>query len=409
MRPNWALVYGVGKAVGVLVLACGLLCSCSSRAETSAVRPLPPPIELSLGEQFIVDPEQLRGADTNYFVSGRGGELWVLRQELLQPLMAARLGKGVAPSFEPISPTEWTNVDRVSVTNDRAGNPVVIMMGYVQDARDTRVVVRRRSEQTWTSSVQLDAFDGSGTFGSMVSLLDSAGRIHVAYDRRLTSRESYGIMDGHFPDKCFHAWSDGKKWYRAEATTGKGRFYVDPHFLSELPDGKVCLGTGVHPFGNFGYDTKYIGCQLWDGERWSNMLKELPKEAPASAEGQPVLDYWGNRISKLSKDGQVYCVLNRRGTDLADTVAVLSTPLVKRDRSGRVLVCSSNSSWGEVRLWSGDRWAGALAYPLGGRDRITQVLCNPDGNVFLIHEGESRIVVQPLRMTQKQQGPTSNK
>ena len=410
MTPKRGLGHAAGTTlVSVLILASALLSSCRSREETSVVRPLPPPVELVLGEQLVFHARELKGGNAYHFVSGKDGEFWVLRQVLLQPLMAARLGKGAEPSFEPISPKGWADVERVSVANTVSGNPVVVMMGSVPDARNTLVVVREYAGQKWTEPVQLDVFDGTGTFGSMVSLLDSKGRIHIAYDRRLSPHESYGLMHGYFPDKCFHAWSDGKNWVRAQSTTGKGKFRVDPRFLSELPNAKVCLGMKVHPFSNSGYKAEYVGCQLWDGKRWSSIVKDLPKEASSGADGHSVLDYWGNKISRASRDGKDYCVLKKRGSDSVETVPVLFSSLLKRDRTGRIVVCSWTSLRGEIRLWNGDRWAGMLSYPLGPGEGLTQILCNPDGNLFLIHKGKSRVVIQRIKLIPRKQDATSNK
>jgi len=392
-------------SVAVFILASTALRSCYSEEDTSAVRPFPTPVELSIGEQFDFHPKKLSGFDSYHFISGKEGEFWVLLDEMFEPLMAARVTKGTKPSLESISPHDWADVGRVSVTNDDSGNPVVIMMGYVQDAGNTQVVVRKCSGHEWTEPVQLDRFDGSGTLGSMVSLLDSKGRIHVVYDRKLALRESYGIMHGQFPDKCFHASFDGKNWSRARSTTGKGKFYVDPRFLSELPDTKICLGMRVHPFSAFGYKAEYVGYQLWNGERWSSIAEGPPKEAPSGAEGQPVFDYWGNSISRLSKDGRDHCVLKKRGSDSVENVPLLSEPVLKRDRSGRIIICSWDSTQGEIRLWNGDQWAENLSYPLDLEVRTTQILSNPDGNVFLIHKGESRIVIQQIKVTPKKEEP----
>ena len=402
--------HSIGKTfLSLLLLAATLPCSCSSRKKASPARPFPPLVELSLGEKLVFYPKQLTGGDAYHFVSGKGGELWILRHEGLKPLMAARLENGEEPSFEPISPEKWKDADRVTVTNNASGNPVVTMMGYVRDATYTHLVVREWSGQNWTEPVQIDFFDGRGLFGSMVSLLDSKGRIHVVYDRNLAPAESYGIMHGQFPDKCFHAWFDGKSWKRAQPTTGRGKFYVDPRFLSELADGNICLGISVDPFSGYNPRPEYVGCQLWDGKRWSGILKKLPKEAPSSAENQPVFDYWGNSISRLRKDGRDYCVLKKRGSDRVETVELLSTPIMMRDRAGRIIVCSSNSARGELRLWNGDQWAGKISYPLGRAGEISQILCNPDGNLLLIHEGRSRVVIQGIKTVQTTQDAASNR
>lgn len=285
----------------------------------------------------------------------------------------------------------------MSISNDSAGNPVVFMMGCLQNATDTRVVARRHSGRSWDQPVELDAFDGSGTFGSLVSLLDSQGRIHVAYDRRLDDRESYGIIDGQFPDKCFHAWFDGKNWTRSRATTGAGRFYVDPLSLCEMPDATVCLLVQVHPFTSLGGSEKrHTACQVWDGRKWASMRQDLPNQAspPAAA---TITDYWGNTFTWTAhSDGS--CTLNRQGNSGAEAVAILSAPTVIRDRFGRIIVGSCDSSKGEVRLWNGKQWAGPVIYPLQGGLEPAQILCN-DGHLLLVHKADSRWVLQQVKLS----------
>jgi hypothetical protein len=390
----------VGTAlVGALLAAAVLQSSCDSRDDGPAGRSLPPPVEMSLGKQTAFYARRLKGGDSYHFVSGKDGALWVLRQELLQPLMAAKLEKGVEPIFEAISPEGWRDVDRVGVSNDNAGNPVVFMMGCLEDARDTRVVVREYDGQSWREPVQLDAFDGSGTFGSMLSMLDSNGRTHVVYDRRLEPRESYGIMEGHFPDKCFHAWSDGKNWTRSRSTTGKGKYYVDPTTLSELSDGKVCLVINVRPFAGFASQGgKYPACQLWDGERWSDITKQLPEDAVSEAEAQSVSDYWGNVVSWSRQGGRHICTLNKHGGGSVETLGLLSEPILTRDTLGRIIVGSADSSQGEVHIWNGNRWVEKRSYPVARDEKLAQILCNPDGNVLLIHQGESRVTIQRVKL-----------
>jgi hypothetical protein len=386
------------QMTAAVLLATGLLVSCSSREKTAACPPLPSRVELSLGERTVFRPKRLKGGDTYHFVSGRNGSLWVLLQEMSRPLMAARLEKGLKPDFEPISPEGWAGVGRVSVSNTRQGDPVVFMMGYLQDARDSRVVVREWGVKGWGGPFELDAFDGSGTFGSMVSLLDSKGRVHVVYDRCLTPRESYGIAAGYFPDKCFHSWSDGEQWTRSQSTTGRGRFYVDPVSLSDLPDGTVCLAARVHPFSIMGYEEGYVGRQLWDGERWSDIIGQLPDQASVDAGAKPIRDHWGNSISWTCEGGRYTGSRRKRGAEGVKSFAMLSEPLMVRDREGRIIVCSSDSAQCEVRVWEGDQWAGQIRYPLDRGEGISRVLCNPDGNLLLIHEGDSRIVVRRVTL-----------
>lgn len=397
------IIAGIAIVISMLV-AYRLFFSIGSQEEASleadpVVRQFPPLVTLSLGEQFVFYPKKLKGNDAHYYVSGKDGTFWVLRQEVFQPLMAAQLGKDMKPSFEPISPKSCPLIEPISVTNDGSGNPVVIMMGYDEDVQNTVVVARKHSGKGWKDPDQLDVFDGSGHIASMLSFLDSKDRIHIVYDRDLDLRESYGIMEGHFPDKCFHAWYDGKKWNQAQSTTGRGKFYVDPSFLSELPNGKICLKMRVHPFSGFGgYEPEYVGYQLWNGSQWSSIAKELPEEAVCSTNGQPVLDYWGNSISSTRKDGTDYCLLKKRGSNTIETIPIVSKPLLKRDRSGRIIVCSSGPSRCQIRIWNGNQWTNTLDYPLTRKEKLTQILCNPDGNIFLIHEGKSQVTIQRIKM-----------
>lgn len=389
--------------VGLALL--GVLAGCwlvwRRQAKDVTPRPLPSPVRLSPGEQIAFDLKPLKGGDEYHFISGSGGTLWVLRQEMFQPLMAARLDKGVEePAFEAISPENWTDVDRVSVSNDSSGHPIVFMMGFLRDARDTRVVARAFDGDAWGEPVLLDTFDGAGTFGSiMTSLLDSSGRVHVVYDRHLVPRESYGVMEGQFPDKCFHAWSDGESWTGSKATTGKGHFYVDPVALTELPDKRICLISEFRPFSSFGgHKPEFTGCQLWDGGRWSDVTRQLPEGAISTADTQPVSDYWGNVFSYSGQDGRHVCIVKKQGGESLESVELLSKPIILRDRSGMVIVCSSDSSRGELHLWSGRQWAGKISYPLQHGGTLSQILWNPDGSILVIHTRGSRVIAQRIRL-----------
>ncbi|MBL7140780.1 MAG: hypothetical protein ISS74_07710 [Planctomycetes bacterium] len=306
--------------------------------------------------------------------------------------------------------------------NDGAGCPVVVMMGSVQDARNTSLVVRRWAGAEWTDPVELDHFDGSGHFGRMVGLLDSHGRMHVAYDRRLDKPEAYGVMDGQFPDKCFHALYDGQRWSRGKATTGAGRYYIDPVGMGELPDGTVCLLAEISAFGILGgLEGRYLGNQRWDGKAWSAVGREPVPEAVVSIganasfyeDPEPLIapddrrfstmhDYWGNTIAWV---GDQLCLVRRhQAPDGYEAVSVLSTgytscmPLLKRDRSGRIALCSCDASHVEVRLWNGNGWAEPLTFPSAGIFGVTKVLFNPDGNMYVIGKGKDRFVIRRIRM-----------
>ena len=353
MRRMWSVLL-------VLLLSMMPGPGCGKRTQgTTANKALPPPVRLSVAEQLLFHPKTLRGIDRYHFVSGKNGEFWILLQEMLKPLTASRLTKDSQSPFEPISPSNWNDVDRVSVANDGSGRPVVIMMGCVQDYRDSRVIARTWTGNQWTDPVELDQFDGSGTFGNMLALLDSKGRIHVVYDRRLSSGENYStgliIVDGEFPDKCFHAFWEGNEWSRGKSTTGRGRFYVDPVSLSELPDGRVCLVMKVHPIGRIKPESEYVGYQVWDGRQWSGISEKQP-------------------------DG-----------------AAIEPLLRKRDLAGRIIDVSQDESLVKLRLGNGHEWTESLTFPCRGQ--AAQVLLKPDGNIYIIVQEDADIRIQRILLT----------
>lgn len=282
-----------------------------------------------------------------------------------------------------VSPSGWVNVERMSLSNDEAGRPVVIMMGCVQDARNSRVVGRTWTGTEWTEPDEIDRFDGSGVFGGMISYLDSKGRIHVAYDRDLDDRESYGFMDGQFPDKCFHAVRTEQGWSKASATTGRGKFYVDPVSLGEFADGTVYLTVEVHPFTSSSrLETEYLGCQRWSGREWSELEEGTPKALST--------DYWGNRISELRATTQ-------RSDGVGKGPARPRTASC-RDRLGRLVVFSWDSSQVTVCMWNGNEWAEDVTFSPGFDVEKAHVLFNPDGNVYWLGDARGRIVIQRIRL-----------
>ncbi len=423
----------VSAAVGLLFLS-----ACHLHRSASTARSLPHSLEMSLHEQFEFHPKQLKGGSSYHFISGNNGEVWVILQESLRPLMAAPLSEGLTPSFQVISPCGWNHVERVSVTNDEHGNPVVIMMGKPASQTgtslyeiETHVVVRKYYDNMWSEPVQLDLFRGFAS-PTPLSLLDSRGHIHLIYNRPLSPREEYGIGHGYFPDKCFHAWFDGVEWHTALATTGRGEFYVTPLFLSELPDTRICLGIRILPFSLIGYMDEYNACQTWDGRRWTSLAKEIPSEALSvisavkqtgacseriladssistaisykfrssfpCAIKQPVYDYWGNRFSITEKDDAVVCVHEKRESDSVEIIPLLNEAIISRERDGRIIVCSWNSAQALVRIWNGSNWDGVLNYPLDLDVQVTQILSNPDGNIFMVHKGNDRIVIQRITL-----------
>ncbi len=380
----------------------------NTKEHPDAVSREPRLVELSLGQPVTFVAEDLRKTPRVFFLSGRNGEVWVFLLGWSGPLRAARaIDSGLSP-FKPISPAEWNGVERVSVANDASGNPVAIMMGCVKDFRNMYVAVRQWSGQSWSAPVELDHYDGTGHAGAMISALDSRGCIHVVYNRPLNPRESYSrgfvIVDGEFPDKCFHAVFDGQQWKRSTSTTGRGRFYVDPVFLSELTDGRLCLGMEVHAFSNVQWEPRYEGYQLWDGRAWSGIAKDKPRDAFKNGD-ETVFDYWGNRLS-LRKDVGIYqAVLQRSDSKRPpERITLKSEPIVKRDWAGRIVVFSRDLSQAEMRVWCGNDWSNTLSFPIDEKLRVAHVLLNPDGNICVVCEknGSARFVVQRVRMVGKE-------
>jgi hypothetical protein len=387
----------------MLIAGCG---GCSSELnENNAIanRPSPTPVTLVISDQIVFHPKSLSGGDNYHYISGKNGELWVLLQELSQPLKAARINGDKDFQFKPICPADWAGVTRVSVTNDESGNPVVVMMGYVKNSSKMQVVVRKRLDNNWSNPIEIDRFDGSGTFGSMISLLDSKGRIHVVYDRHLEPRESYAvgfiIVDGEFPDKCFHAFFDGEKWSRSKSTTGKGKYYVDPLFLSEMPSGNICLGLEVSPLRTDAESQS----QIWDGNNWSKLAEKWPKEA-FYVKNTCVFDYWGNAISWGSVNDGYQCFVSRRDnpnkTDIRD---LKSMPTVTRDRNGRIVLFSHDSSQAEIRMWNGEQWSDKLTFPIDENPKRVNILANPDGNLYVVIEGDNKTIIQRIKETVENQ------
>jgi len=185
----------------------------------------------------------------------------------------------------------------------------------------------------------------------------------------------------------------------------------------EFPDGTVCLASVVREFGGL-KNSEYIGHQKWKGRAWSKMVEGLPEEAVVSIGNDAgsrnvgvqlrvryqidllaIHDYWGNRVAWQPSPSGHKCLLRRREVpaDL-DTVPILSQPILKRDRSGRVVICSWSEGQAEVRLWNGNEWARPLTFPMGGVVGIAQVLLNPDGNIYVVGQGKAEFVIQRIKL-----------
>lgn len=63
--------------------------------------------------------------------------------------MALRLAPGHQGVPQQVSPSGWRSIERVSVTNDASGNPVVLMFGCTSDSRYSYVVARRWTGERW--------------------------------------------------------------------------------------------------------------------------------------------------------------------------------------------------------------------------------------------------------------------
>ena len=205
-------------------------------------------------------------------------------------------------------------------------------------------------------------------------------------------------MEGEFPDKCFHAVGDGTIWPRAQPTTGRGKFYVDPVALSELQSGIICLLMKVREFST-SFEPEYTGYQTWDDKQWSSLGKEPPTEALQALAAHAISDNWGNTVTSEEQGGECRSVVRNRERIVSRGPLLLSKPLMARDHAGRVVVLSQDAPHGELQLWSGAEWSEPVAFELDRGAKVTHLLPNPGGDIYLVCEGGSDIQIQRVQST----------
>lgn len=330
------------------------------------VPPCPPRGELVLGRKVPMPPEGPGGGRSHddLLLQADADDVWYITKST-HSLHYARYNGTSWSALQPVKTPGWQWIGSVSAVVDSRVRPVVFWTGSDSQTGSALAVATWLGNE-WSQPVVLDRLESFCSYGSIDSIVDTAGNIHVAYDRPLTPREKYNLGGhGAYPDKCFHAFFDGQRWSEAAATTGKGRFGVDNPLLSNGPAGRVCLSLVVGPFSG-GQDPDFVAVQMWDGKRWSKPERLTPKGTNLYTYGAVIADQWGTRITCWnSPDGAPGgCMLSRWGQP--QPFQKLSCwPRVAAHASGRTALFCQKAVGVRVRLWNGREWTRDLECPSG--------------------------------------------
>ncbi len=105
--------------------------------------------------------------------------------------------------------------------------------------------------------------------------VDAEGRAHVLYVSPLEPAESYGPIEGFFPDKCWLVTHDGQTWSTPKPIQGRGRFDIREAILTLTPGGRLVVSAETH--GQFSPEKEYVAYQVLGRSGWSD-LQRLPGE-----------------------------------------------------------------------------------------------------------------------------------
>jgi hypothetical protein len=338
------------------------------------------------------------GGDDEMVLQGAGGETWAIwsRGGDLPLAYMMKQGDRWTPA-QAILPVGWEFVDHLAGVLDGAGKPVIVWTAF-DGTPGMAVAAARWTGTAWSSPVILDRLETSTSVNHLVAQTDDKGHVHVVYDRPLHPPEEYsrgiGIVEGEYPDKCFHVTFDGTQWSTAQATTGPGRFAIDPSALSTAPGGHLFLAMGISPLGRIANEPWYVGGQTWDGTKWLPIERLTPKTDLMQGRGGAMLDRWGGRITWWQDPAGG---IKATGADVstatsAQIVDVGYSYEFKRNPGGWVGVYWRDDPVGYYTLWDGKKWLVPLKCVIA-----THAFPGANGNILLTQRKAGTILVQEIR------------
>jgi hypothetical protein len=374
-------------AVLAVVMHCALAGCGGDKPPRSSPRPqepLPPVVELSLGNMDVVNIASPVGSDDFCMTSGPDGSVWVILQSSKTPYYTVRQ-HGSWTDVAVIPTQGWRFIERITAAVDKDGRPVVTWVGYDEGTGEA-IASSYWSGSAWSKPEVLDRLEPSTHVMRLHSVADREGDVHIAYDRPLVPSEAYNL-GGHgvFPRKTWHAVRRGGQWLKPRPTTGRGRYRADAIGLTLGPGGDVVLGVAI----SWPHSTPYIAEQRWDGRSWTK-TEEIAKGAGRGLVATP----WGDRFAWWSTDSGRDAAILRPGERIEVSVCHWGDELpVTCDPAGRIVLYERQGADGTVRVWNGVRWSEAVSC-----GEATKLAVSTEGELFAADWRSDGLHIQQIRV-----------
>ncbi len=315
-------------------------------------------VTLKVGRTMRLDAPECRGADRAHVLQDGQGQIWVL----LAQTQAFQFSRWSGGKFSPLSAMpavrDW-GVDNSAVALTDENLPIVFWRTFGEPGT-VRIVSSRWTPQGWSPPVTLDTMPTPGFIFSFDAIRDTAGTVHLVYDRRLDPPEVYwksliaiDSSDLFKPRKAFHVYLRNGSWSQAASTTGPGRFDISNFHFSLDPQGLLCLSGKVRQSDP---ETGYIARQFWRDGQWSKLKSLTPTSELEScwiySDLRGVTHIWFNRDYAFWR----YQQLTDGRLSEAPLPCDILRPVIRRLADGRIALLSQR----KLTVWNGREWCQAI-------------------------------------------------
>ena len=201
----------IGATLAALVLAMANCGVAADQANGNSGASVVGKATLLLGRQWVL-PVSKPPTYSYCVLQNAQGRIWVIWADILKLTAVMHTNASAEPTIQQVPPKNWKFVNHCTATLDASGRPYVIWSGYDETTGEA-VAASHWRDDGWSNPAILDRLVPCKSVNSMVSVLDSAGNIHVVYDRPLDPYEQYArgsiVVSGEFPTSVFICPSTG--------------------------------------------------------------------------------------------------------------------------------------------------------------------------------------------------------
>ncbi len=310
----------------------------------------------------------------------RSGGIWIFavsrhRHKNESELAYCRYDGTKWSGFKPLGPNVWPPGQWAALTEE--GVPLAVWTGDDGAYGAEPVTLARwagekfsTEETPWRSRIPMPQL-----------CTDRQGQVHLVYKGSLSPSEHYryNIVESEPGSKIFHSMLIENVWTPAEATTGRGAYSVfDPRLCVGLGD-DIWLASVISPIDLLNQGKRYIGGQLWDGTKWSPLVRLTPSDKEASSLADTSVDMHGvlhvlwRQHAFAEKNGRTIGInklcYNQYREGRIDVVKTISencyySQLVS-DSEGRVYLAwlDKVAEKVQVQVWNGQQWSARAEVP----------------------------------------------